>query len=330
MTPYAQLIRCAEQLRNLKELASITDEDIASADWILESNDDILVFVAELLQQRIEVPCRFEAGFLDTLCNDSNLLQNLSRVLRAKALVAVESSDYETAIRACLQLLELAAVLRRGGLIFGALTGNGFIGQAIECLRKIRKLLTTEVASALITELSRWEADVEDFDAIIDLDNRWTAAVKLPDIPVDPSSFILPEEECGLDVDSQQELFRLTGELGKAAEAENYQPYRNQDFVFLALSRLLQIELTLAVFVEIHDRLPKDLDELQEYHPLQSLPLDPFSDQPFVFHRFGKHGYWLYSLGPKRISGGGRFGSMLEVSLGQADLCLDMRDFEED
>jgi len=50
---------------------------------------------------------------------------------------------------------------------------------------------------------------------------------------------------------------------------------------------------------------PEKLSELSP-DPLAALPVDPFSGEPFIYHRQGDLTYVLYSVGPNGTDDGGR------------------------
>ena len=70
--------------------------------------------------------------------------------------------------------------------------------------------------------------------------------------------------------------------------------------------RLLIAELALREFYEVNQHYPRDLGELTPTY-LDSVPLDPFSGQPFIYQLAGKK-YRLYSVWGNREDDHGRMG----------------------
>jgi hypothetical protein len=56
---------------------------------------------------------------------------------------------------------------------------------------------------------------------------------------------------------------------------------------------------------------------------LQHVPLDPFTNDSFLYRPIGDAAFCLYSTGPKRFDAGGQFGPWPSVLAGCADLALD-------
>ena len=63
---------------------------------------------------------------------------------------------------------------------------------------------------------------------------------------------------------------------------------------------------------------------------LDNLPLDPLTDQPFVYRNASGDSFVLYSTGPHKIDHGGVFGHWLDVEAGRVDFCLDTNDYSLD
>ena len=60
------------------------------------------------------------------------------------------------------------------------------------------------------------------------------------------------------------------------------------------------------------------------------LPLNPLTDEPFIYRQLSADSFELYSPGPCKIDHGGVFGPWIKVKNGKADLCLDAADYEID
>src|SRR5882724_6299952 len=63
-----------------------------------------------------------------------------------------------------------------------------------------------------------------------------------------------------------------------------------------AETRLTQLALALALYKSEHNTYPPTLADLAPTY-LKSVPLDNFTDRPFIYARTEK-GYTLYSVGP--------------------------------
>lgn len=60
------------------------------------------------------------------------------------------------------------------------------------------------------------------------------------------------------------------------------------------------------------------------------MPLDPFTDQSFLYRRLSDHSFALYSTRPSKVDHGGVFGPWMMVAAGHADLCLDAGDYSSE
>jgi len=65
-----------------------------------------------------------------------------------------------------------------------------------------------------------------------------------------------------------------------------------------------QLVLAIELYRHEHGEYPAGLDALLVPEQLDTLPTDPYTDQPFVY-RLADDGYWLYSVGRNRVDDNG-------------------------
>jgi hypothetical protein len=80
---------------------------------------------------------------------------------------------------------------------------------------------------------------------------------------------------------------------------------RDKEVHHLANLRATMLAVALEFRFARDGAYPEKLSELSP-DPLTALPADPFSGQPFVYHRQGDLVYVLYSVGPNGVDDGGR------------------------
>ena len=276
------------------------------------------------------MPVRYEESLFSEHCEDFTHLRNLARAFRAEAWLATSKNDFQAAARICIDTLELANAARRGGLVTDLLVGVAISRIAMDALRKIRTQLPSGMRCFVMNELQRLEAEREPFADIVARDRDWETAVEYEDTPCDFMSHELDDpQECGLSEEEQREILQLLQQMADRPESDRRNMQLDEDNHILALMRLLAIDLALRDVNDTTGAIPDELSSLAP-HPFPRLPVDPYTEESFIYRRVDDGSYCLYSTGPKLADGGGQFGPWPSVAAGCADLCLDADDYRPD
>jgi hypothetical protein len=330
VTPYEALVQSASQLTDPDAFGDFDDGNVSAASGLLERNRAALESARYALSQRCAVPVRYEESFFSDHGDDVSHLRNLARAFRAEALLAASTGDYGAAALIGIDMLELGNATRRGGLLIDLLIGIAISGMALNTLRKIRTNLDHATRRTLMDDLQRIEEERESFADIVARDREWELAVGYEDEPCD---FTLQDmgapEECGLSECEQKELLDVLQHMADLPESDQRKMQLDQDHHILALLRMLVADLALRSWCETSDAFPHDLTLLAPGF-LPTLPLDPYTNESFIYRPVGDTSFLLYSTGPKAFDGGGEFGPWPSIAAGCADLCLDADDYWQD
>ena len=197
----------------------------------------------------------------------------------------------------------------------------------MDALRKIRTKLDSGTRRLVIDQLHRLDAERESFADIVERDRDWEVAVGYEGKPCDSMSHELSNpEECGLSEEEQKEILQLLQQMADLPESDQRKMQRDQDYHILALMRLLAVDLALRDCRDTCGSFPNDLSALTP-QPLAEPPLDPYTENAFIYRRTSDTLFDLYSTGPKLTDSGGHFGPWSSVAADCADLCLDANDY---
>ena len=326
-TPYETLVESAARLTGVDAFDDIDDSHVSAASRLLQQNQLALESARRALGPDCVVPLRYEQAFFSQHCDHVSHLRNLARAFRAEAWLAVSRNDFQAAARICMDTLELANATRRGGLVTDLLVGIAISGIAMHALRKIRTKLENSTRRLVIDELHRLEAEREPFAVVVARDRDWELAVGYEDEPCDfTAQELIDPNECGLSEEEQKEILQLLQQMAELPEPDQRKMQRDQDYHILALMRMLAVDLALRDWRDTFGSFPNDLSSLTP-QPLAQLPLDPYTENSFIYRRISDASFDLYSTGPKLTDGGGHFGPWPSVAAGCADLCLDADDY---
>lgn len=330
ISPYESLVASASRLTETDALAEIDGDSISAASGFLEPNLTVLETARHALGQRCAVQVRYVESFYAEHLNDISHFRNLARAFRVQALLAASNLDYKTAARCGMDILELANATRRGGIVTDLLLGIGISGIAMETLRKIRTKLDHATRQELLDCLLRIEAERDPFVDVIARDYELEIAIGQENKTCDITSMELQEpEECGLSKDEQKELIQFVQQIIDLPDSERQKMILSQDQGIMALMRLLVVDLALRTSYELSGTFPDNLSTLTPRF-LTRLPLDPYTNESFIYRPGDGTSFHLYSTGPKMFDGGGKFGPWPSVAFGCFDLCLDADDYGQD
>lgn len=326
--PYELLVQAALQLVATGALDSLDEGDDSLASRFVQFNHAALESARDALSQHCRVPLRYDDSFFAEHCEGYRHLRNLARAFRSEAEVAASCDEYDRAARAGIDVLELANAVRRGGLMTDLLVGIAVAGIGLNTLRRMRACFDRPTRYTLIESLLRLDSECEPFADIVARDEQWERAVGVEDEAVESAIHeMIDLSECDLSHEEQQEVLQQLKELENLPRSDQRTIHLSQDQSNAALLRMLAVDLTLQFWREMNGSYPEGLAALvPEFLP--TLPLDPFTEEPFNYHRDANASFVLYSTGPKGFDGEGEFGPWFDVVAGKADLCLDVYDFE--
>lgn len=328
---FETLVQVAQRLTDIESLGHLEPNDLAAAPAFLERNRSVIEAARSALGPKCSVPLRYDADFLTEQHQRVEPLRRLACAFRAEGLLAVAQAQHSAAIQAGIALLELSNAIRRGGLIIDLLISIGIADLGLELLANVRAHLDGVARRMLIQELQRLEAEREPFDDIAERDLAWELAVWGGKEPSAPASElpILDPEDCGLSEEDQRKLLRLIEEMANLPRQDRLQLEFNLDASTNALMRMLVLDLALRSWYEAQQPFPENLSALAPEF-LSTIPLDPYTNRSFLYRRLSTSKFLLYSTGPKRFDGGGRFAAWPSVSAGLADLCIDVASYSTD
>jgi hypothetical protein len=329
-TPYETLLESASRLADVDAIADVDEGHILDASSLIARNRLALEAARRALGPNCVVQVRYEEGFIDEYLEHMSLLRNLTRAFRLELWLAASSNDLRTAARVGMEILDLANVARRGGLLIGLLVSNAISGIALETLRGMRQRLDGVTRPLIISQLHRIDCEREPFSEITSRDQQWEIAVGCEKETCDFSSLETSNwGEAELSEEEQKEIIEALKQVAELPPAEMQGLHRDQDLHILALIRLLAVDLAIRGFHADFGSYPDKLSRLTPRY-LESLPRDSFTDKSFLYRRSGDNSFYLYSTGPKLTDGGGHFGPWPLIAAGLADLCLDANDYWSD
>ncbi len=325
-TPYERLIAAAKSLvgRNFDPLA-------AQSEPFLAANRGALNAAREALRSRCSITLLYEESFRDGRGEVWESLRHLARAFALELAQVHALGRVTEAARIGLDILELANVLQRGGVIVDFLVGGGFRIVALDQLRRMRFQLEDGDRAMLIRELPRLDADRDLFADVVERDRKWdawVASLDLPNEPLDMLQYEMDPNECGgMSREDQRELLRCLQAAVEAPDEVRHARYADSGRFDTALLRLLVIDLALRSYRTANRSFPEELTALIPKY-LGALPLDPFTEAGFLYQRQFSDRFVVYSLGPGRVNHGATFGPWPLTHAGEFDLCLDTADYE--
>jgi len=205
----------------------------------------------------------------------------LSQCLSAEARDARAHCDYTRAATMAIARLRLGSMFCRNCLDVEALVGYAILGGGHADLIRIRRSLDSDEAARAIAELIEAEQAHEPIERIHQRDIAFT------------------QRAYGWQARLSQIL------ADKQAEGTMARSFKGATDRWLAVGRLLVIDLAIRRYQRDHGSWPTSLDELARGYLLQ-VPLDPFSGGPFVY-RVESDDFLLYSVNRDGYDDGGQF-----------------------
>jgi len=328
MSPYETLISAASGMIGTGLLNEIDNVSLRDAEAFVASNRECLQSARNALNELCSILVKNEAVYYDECLGDIQLFRRLAYAFQLQMRIAESQANIAEAAQIAVEVLELSNVFRRGGLILDFLVAIAIASLGTETLRRHRQRLDSPTRAKVIDAIARIERERETFDVIAERDRDWEIAVGWHDQPIDVSQL-----DASIDGEKPDEAERAVREciesLINLPRQEKNSMHAGIEKRHTAMLRMLAVDLAIRSYHAARSSYPDDLETLVPSH-LAELPLDPFTDRPFVYRKQPDDSFLLYSPGPSRIDHGAVFGHWLMVDTGQADYCLDTGDYELD
>ena len=326
---YELLISAASSLTDTAVLAVDTEPSLGDAKLFLRANQNVLDLARTALQHNCAVPLRYEADFFQTHCENYSLLRDLALGFALELATAVRIGHFSHAVDITLNIFDLANAVRRGGLIVDALVASTIAGIGVEKTRAYHRRLGIVEANRLANGLLRCDAAREPFEDILARDRKWEETVEDPSDHGDLCTTEWPDpREVGLDEDAAKALQALVQWFADLPDDERHALEHQLDDRSVTMIRLLAIEAGVTAYRGENGLYPSELLILVPDY-IVAIPRDPYTGVDFKYRR-GASGFVVYSPGPTGQDSGGHFGSWCSVVSGEADLGVDMCDYQDE
>lgn len=324
---YKLLIAAGSSLTGTEIFAADTEPSDGDTAQFLNANVEALERAREALRRDCAVPIKYEWGFFEKHCEDYSPLRDLARSFALELNAAVRLGDLARAIDIGLNIFDLANAARRGGLVIDSLMAVAIEGVAIDRVRGYRLRLKPNEATHLANELLRMEAEREPFEEIVARDRKWEEAVESPE---DDTDFLKTEcpgaDEDGIDQETGRAVREMIQSFAELPEGHRRAFEKQIDDRNIAMMRLLALESGLIAHHARNGVYPSGLSRLVP-DCIATIPTDPFANAEFKYRKKDT-GFVVYSPGPTAQDSGGNFGGWFSILAGEADLGLDMCDYE--
>lgn len=330
-TPYETLIEAAQRLDDSDvEVEDPEQLDEAELSAILKPNWPAIEQARAALRDKPRVAIRYDLSYMEERRKTWQPCRGLARYLGEASRLAKWRGEFAEAARLGLDNLELAHTMRSAGLTVDYLVGTALAGIGIDSLRKVRDRLDESTRRLVIGRLNQWEMERWPAEEILAHDAHWMELSGYVDPPddADDSDFWDDESLSEEEREFRRDLSEAINELAKQPPEILNQMHLNVETRTLALLRMLTIDLALRSYREVEGDYPERLTALETILP-EGLPLDPYTNAPFIYRRQSDKAFQLYSPGPSGVDHGGTFGFWPAVDAGLADMCLDAADYAE-
>lgn len=325
-TAYEMLIEAASTLSDAEILSDIDAVDTAQAAAFVAERRPAFGAARQALRAKPSALLKYHVSYVRACADTFEHLRNLAMAFALEVRVARADGDLSRAVDIGVDIFELANAARRGHLVSGALVSVGLGQIATDELRRLRTELDDVQRRTLTGELDRLDREREPWADIVARDRQWEIAVDYHAEPFDYTQ--LPyDPEIGLSEETHSIMCEWLQAMASLPEDDLQGLMKDGDNNGVACMRMLAIDLALRSHRESYGSYPKDLLPLAP-GVLARLPVDPFTDEPFVYRPLYDDSFLLYSPGPRKNDHGGVFGHWMTVCAGQADLCLDAYDYE--
>jgi hypothetical protein len=239
---------------------------------IVEQNASALALVRQGLTKESAVPVEYNQNWATAHFAQLAPNKEMGRLLVGEGLLHLHEGRTNDAARSFTECIQFAHAAHRRGLMIHGLLSIGCQSMAIRRLASTAPNLSPDTRKKIIGQLVQLDREREPASAILDRDREWSRAA-YGTLRV---------------IWAQLYMRDIVGKADKRFAAQHARS--------LASTRLLITDLALRGHEAQHGKPPATLDELVPAW-LPSVPLDPFTGKPFIYH-VTSDGHLLYSVGP--------------------------------
>jgi len=324
-TGYEALVHLASSLQGAEILSSDAEPTPGEVSEFLEANREVLESVQIALKEDCTVHFECTEAYLEKRLAELGPFVDLGRAFLLDATASFESREFSRAVDVVTVVLSLAGSFRPGSMVCDCHLSSGIEGMLVDNVRRFRTNLPKGEAKRLANELIRYDSSREPFDNILARDRTWDAQFPSSDDEVDSIAPTEGNSDDDVDPHLQRAVEEWIEHFQSLPQETRFSIHRQHDDQSRAMMQLLAIELALAAYHEAEGAYAVDVAELSP-GVISEVPLDPFTESAFVYRREASR-FVLYSPGPTGVDNGGTFGSWPLITMGHADLCLDMFDY---
>ena len=299
---YDDLVKAGKVLTNdlpgFQELRDMREDELrtAFATTSLAKHGEAIAFAKVGLGRTCRVPLDYSATSAAPL-DRLSAIKRVARAFIAQGRLAEMENRGVDAANSYLDLIRLGQESARGGVVLDEMNGRAVEAVGLVFLEKLTPKLDAKQCREVASALENIDAKRESIEVVLQQERTWACR-----------TYGLIEQ-----IDRLISFKSLRqSEQKHAARIKRHQTGM----------RLLTIELALRCFQSEQGRVPLRLEELTPKY-FQCVPMDPFSDQPLVYHAQGTN-WLLYSIGPDGVDDGGKpVGRSVSDSVSKGDLFFD-------
>lgn len=288
---FVSMLRHADHVQTLMGSALSPDDLKKTRPSSTQEASRLLDELLSLLESPSALPEDFTSAearrtYHQSLIDYSQSSRVLAKWLETESRSAAASGDLQRAVRCALGIVQLGTAFCRNGLMVHDLIGRSQWRQGYGVLCSLRRQIDPAAGHYTVARLASLEASWEPVSSVVQRDLAFS------------------ERLLGWQCRLSNLVQRLTE--GDPVHWENFRSYTENRATWVAINRLLQVDLALRIFQAERGRLPASLQELAAAAP-QPVPLDPCTDQPFIYRPSSDGQFVLYSAGHDRTDNGGNF-----------------------
>lgn len=275
---YDDLIQAGQLVTG--DFDNASDLDRGNLYALVATNAEALRLLRVGLSRDCAVPTGTQIANFANISRDLIGLKSLAKALSAEGRLAEMDNRLPDAARSYVDSIRLGSAMSQGGLMMNRLVGIACQGMGDHRLVKLIPKLNCEDLRPLVNALEKVDQTTVSWKEVLHNENQFVRAQigNLPN-PFKYASGVL----------QARNMRKTSAERHELAAAH---------------LRLLLVELALRAHRCDEGKVPLSLTPLVPKY-LESVPMDPFSGKPMVYHPTGTN-WILYSIGPDRTDDGGK------------------------
>jgi hypothetical protein len=258
-----------------RAIDELTLEELQAA---VESNQAALRLARAALGRECRVPVEYSQAYLTSHMPELGGVKRLAQAFRAEGRLAEKENRAGEAARSYLDAIRLGHAVAQGGFMIDRLVGIAMEAIGMMPLQRLADRLDVKNCREFVVALEKVESGRESWETVLRRERvfaRRTAGWRYVVFAPVLKRMLRPAEDTG------------------------YRRLQSRD----AHLRLLMLELAIRCQQLEKGSPPQSLGELVPSQ-LKAVPLDPFSNKPFIYRLEGT-GFKLYSVGPDGKDDGG-------------------------